>query len=80
VTNQLFSDREFGQKPRKEQEIPPNVWGGIVAVIEPLVETGAFGIDFPKQCSDGQGPVGTDRRAFELVLLCHKMLAFSPPL
>ena len=66
MPTEYFSDRENGPRPRTEQNIKPPVWGGIVAIINSLIETGAFGIDFPDICPDGGSPVGTNSGAFSL--------------
>lgn len=46
--NDYFSDREFGPVARINQTISPDVWAGIVAIIEGLVQSGAFGAKFPQ--------------------------------
>lgn len=66
IPAEYFSDREVGPKPRVGQEISPGAWGGIVGVVESMIETGAFGINFPATCNDGDGIIGADRRAFAL--------------
>ncbi len=63
-----FSDQEKGSKTRDKEYIPPNVWGGIVAIIQGQVSSGAFGEHFPEICPDGAGPIGTDERAFKLAI------------
>lgn len=44
--------------------IPNAVWSGIVATVQALIATGAFGEHFPEVCPDGAGPVGTDEQKF----------------
>lgn len=63
-----FSDREAGSQPRVVDVISPPVWGGIVALINTLVSSGAFGYKYPAMCQDGGGPVGTDERTLSLAL------------
>lgn len=64
-----FSDRELGPRARVEQEISPRVWRVIIGVIESLVASGAFGIDFPmKDCADGDWITGTNQKAFFVAL------------
>lgn len=63
-----FSDRELGTRPRTRDDIPTNVWGGIVAVIERRIEDGSFGYQFPWGCPDGRGIAGCDSTAFSLAL------------
>jgi hypothetical protein len=64
-----FSDRELGQRPRTEQEFTPVAWAGIVALVEALANSGAFGASFPERCPDGQAICGNDipslKRALE---------------
>jgi hypothetical protein len=63
-----FSDRERGPRPRTEEAILVQVWGGIVTVISRLITKGAFGIDFPYECPDGEGTAGNDETALSLLL------------
>ena len=58
-----FSDREYGPRPRTEQEISATAWGGLTAIINALVKSGAFGARFPEQCQDGQVICGCDSNA-----------------
>ena len=60
-----YSDRERGPKPRTSEEITPIVWKAIWGVIKTRIDNGAFGIDFPEQCSDGYGPYGTNEVLME---------------
>lgn len=57
MSDEYFSDREFGARPRDEQEISPSAWQGIVGAINSRVDAGAFGLDFPRRCEDGGTPV-----------------------
>ncbi|KKM04923.1 hypothetical protein LCGC14_1759340 [marine sediment metagenome] len=68
VTHTYFSDREYGPQPQDEQEFSPGAWGGVIALVTARIESGAFGIDFPEQCPDGRGTVGTDSESFWLAL------------
>lgn len=65
---EYFSDKERGLKARTEEVISLRAWGGIVATVESLISTGAFGQSFPKMCPDGVGPIGTDERALALAV------------
>ena len=67
-TLDYFSDRENGPRPRVEECISPSAWGGIVAIVQALVSSGAFGIKYPDVCPDGAGTVGTDEKSLSLVL------------
>lgn len=55
-----FSDRENGPKARTEQSISPAVWAGLVASVQGLINSGAFGFRFPERCPDGQAICGCD--------------------
>lgn len=63
-----FSDKQRGPRPRTEERLTPAVWGGIVALIQTLISTGAFGYKYPKMCADGAGPYGTDEQALFLAV------------
>jgi len=65
---EYYSDKEVGPKPRKEEKISPTAWGGIVALIQSLISTGAFGYSYPEICQEGTVTVGTDVHAFSLAL------------
>lgn len=66
-----FSDREQGPRPRTEEIISPVAWGGVVALIQSLISSGAFGARFPAPCPDGQGPIGTDEDSLSLAVLAE---------
>lgn len=57
-----FSERELGARPRTVEEIPLNVWRGIVAEVRSRIGDGSFGASFPEQCPDGLGPYTTNDR------------------
>lgn len=58
-----FSDRENGPRARTEQVISPEVWAGLVATVQALINSGAFGLRFPERCPDGQAVCGCDQDA-----------------
>lgn len=58
-----FSDRENGPRARTEQFISPVVWAGVVATVQALINSGAFGLHFPERCPDGQAICGCDQDA-----------------
>jgi hypothetical protein len=68
MSSDYFSDRERGPRPRTAEEITEPAWGGLVALVWTLVDSGALGIDFPDTCPDGYGASGTDSRALSLAL------------
>lgn len=55
-----FSDRENGPRARTEQTISHEVWAGLVATVQALINSGAFGLRFPERCPDGQAICGCD--------------------
>ena len=61
---EYFSDKEAISNSQTIDLVTPAAWGGIVALIQSLVATGAFGQKYPEICSDGDGPTGTDERSF----------------
>jgi len=63
-----FSESENGPRARIDETISPSVWGGIVATVQSLVSTGAFGEHFPAICPDGAAPIGTDEQTLELAI------------
>ncbi|BCV29287.1 AbiJ-NTD4 domain-containing protein [Shewanella algae] len=65
---EYYSDQINGSQPRNVEVISPSVWGGIVALINGLVASGAFGKYFPEECPDGQGVYATDEQSFKLAL------------
>ncbi|MBA4418863.1 MAG: hypothetical protein C0392_13295 [Syntrophus sp. (in: bacteria)] len=65
---EYFSDREHKSKPQTLDSVSPRAWGGIVALVQSLISTGAFGHKYPEICPNGNGPTGTDERSFVLAL------------
>lgn len=63
-----FSDSERGALPKTKNEIPHNVWLGLTAYIQGLIDTGCFGERFPELCPDGQGCYGTNEKMFSSAL------------
>jgi hypothetical protein len=61
---EYFSDKESTPEPRVIEEIPVNVWNGIVSLIQSGINTGSFGLDFPELCPDGNAVIGVDRTSF----------------
>ncbi|BAY02894.1 hypothetical protein H6G54_09300 [Anabaena cylindrica FACHB-243] len=52
MSNLYFGEREFGLKPRIEHEINDNVWGGLIALINNLIDEEYFAQAFPERCPD----------------------------
>jgi len=55
-----FSEREKGERPRDNDEINEEVWGGLQALIHAGVHDGSFGNSYPTLCPNGYGRCGTD--------------------
>ncbi len=68
MTDNYFSDREKGPRPRVDQEIRDPAWGGLVALIDGAITSGAFGAAFPSECPDGRGITGTNFQAMGLAV------------
>lgn len=64
-----FSDRHQGPVARTKEEVTPEAWQGIWAVITTRLQNGAFGNAFPLQCPDGYGVIGHDPALLEAALL-----------
>ena len=60
--NGFFSDRELGKKTRINEEIPNELFNGILALFERYHNNLAK--QFPEHCLDGGAVVGFDRSAF----------------
>ncbi len=65
---EYFSDQEQGHKERSEEVIYSAAWGGIVSYVKSLVDSGAFGEQFPSLCSDGARTVGTNEDSLSLAI------------
>lgn len=59
-----FSERELGERPRRQEEITAVVWTGLQTEITARVLDGSFGARYPEACPDGAGSVGTNELAF----------------
>lgn len=63
-----FSEREEGERPRDQEEILQDAWGGIGALVRAQIADGSFGASYSETCSDGGGPTGTDDNGFWLAM------------
>ncbi|HYX17939.1 MAG TPA: hypothetical protein VE944_26980 [Nostoc sp.] len=52
MSDVYFGEREFGLKPRTKNEIDANVWSGLVALIDDLIDKDYFAQAFPQRCPD----------------------------
>ena len=68
MTHDYFSDRELGRPPLTRDELTAEAWGGIVALIDRLMGTGALAYGFPEMCEDGGAVCGTDGRSLGLAI------------
>lgn len=65
---EYFSDKERGPVQRMNNEVTTKVWAGLVSYINVLANNGYFGKDFPEECPDGQGCVGTEIKDLKAAL------------
>lgn len=63
-----FTDREYGSRPPTIDIIDERLWAGLYSLIQTGIGNGSFGLRFPEQCPDGNGPCGCDEQAFRRVL------------
>lgn len=66
-----FSDREYGASPQTIDVIDKRLWAGLYSLIQTGIGNGSFGLRFPEQCPDGNGPCGCDVQAFRQVLVAE---------
>lgn len=63
-----YTDREYGARPQSIDKIDERLWAGLYTLIQTRIGDGSFGLRFPEQCPDGNGPCGCDEQAFRRVL------------
>jgi len=63
-----FTDREFGTRPQTVDVVDGRLWAGLYSLIHTGIGSGSFGLRFPEQCPDGNGPCGCDEQAFRQML------------
>ena len=63
-----FSEREYGPRTQTIDLIDKRLWGGLLSLIQTRLGNGSFGLRFPEQCPDGNGPCGCDVKAFRQML------------
>ncbi len=79
-----FSEREAGERPRDNDEISQDVWGGVRVLIYTGIHNGSFGNSYPESCPDGPSITGTDGDALwqamraEIPALREPPLSFEP--
>lgn len=63
-----FSDEDYLNKGNTTFKITINIWNGIVAVINALMNNNLLAKDFPKKCPDGNG-IGVDEESFYVAVI-----------
>lgn len=71
-----FTDRHLGARPRTATEMDEPVRRGIIGLIRARVTDGSFGLQYPEQCPDGRGPIGTDQNELRDALAAHRLFGF----
>lgn len=66
-----YTDREYGARPPSIDVIDERLWGGLYSLIQTRIGDGSFGLRFPEQCPDNNGPCGCDEQSFRLVLMAE---------
>ena len=72
-----FTDRNFGARARTQTDIDPTVLRGIVGILRMRANDGSFGLEYPDQCRDGEGPTGTDISTLRDTLALHRLFDFT---
>lgn len=62
MSHHYFSEKELGARERTSDAISLEVWHGLVRVMQTSIERGDFGEEFPDQCQDGIGIIGTSMK------------------
>lgn len=73
-----YTDREYGARPPSVDTIDDRLWAGLYSLIQTRIGDGSFGLRFPEQCPDGNGPCGCDEQAFHRVLTAEVPWVVSP--
>jgi hypothetical protein len=66
-----YTDREYGARPSSVDVIDERLWAGLYSLIQTRIGDGSFGLRFPEQCPDGNGPCGCDEQSFRHVLMAE---------
>lgn len=66
-----YTDREYGARATSIDTIDERLWGGLYSLIQTRIGDGSFGLRFPEQCPDGNGPCGCDEQSFRRVLVAE---------
>ncbi len=65
MEHKYFSDRELGSKERSSEEIPDNVWNGIISIYHQFISNNALAANFSEECLDGQVICGCNQTQLE---------------
>ena len=68
ANDNYYSDREFGQRQRVEEEVSDTAWGGIAALVIKRIKSGWFGSEYPEECPDGSDVIGTNETMMSLAI------------
>jgi hypothetical protein len=66
-----YTEREFGTRPPSIDVIDERLWAGFYSLIQTRIGDGSFGLRFPEQCPEGNGPCGCDEQSFRRVLMAE---------
>lgn len=61
MTDDYYSDRVRGPRPRTLEEADDAIWGGVYALLERSIDSGALAREYPLRCEDGGGIYACDR-------------------
>jgi hypothetical protein len=68
-----FSDRHVGPRARVLTEMDGPLRQAVVGVIRNRANDGWFGLDYPEQCPDNRGVIGTDIHALQAALVAYNL-------
>src|SRR5690349_14728600 len=66
-----FSENELGPRPLVLDELTPAAWTGISATFYRFADQHYFAAEFPEQCPDGKGTMGTSMAGLRALLVSH---------
>jgi hypothetical protein len=63
-----YTDREYWARPLSINTVDERLWARLYSLIQTRIGDGSFGLRFPEQCPDRNGPCGCDEQSFRRVL------------
>ncbi len=69
MVGNYYSDSERGIKPRIKEDIPDELWQGLIGLIGSELNKQSFAIDFPELCPDGSEIYNTNQNLLSLRLM-----------